>query len=176
MGSTPYIGQVKCFAFGFAPRGWAQCNGQLLAISQNQALFSILGTTYGGNGIQNFALPDLRGRLPIHAGQGIGLSNRTLGLPVGTESTTLAIGEMPAHTHTVSACPREGDSLTPVGCLPAKAGTGDAKFGPTGQAGAGVMAANAVANGGSSVPHNNMMPYLGMNFCIALVGIFPPRT
>ena len=175
MGSTPYVGQVKCFAFNYAPRGWAQCNGQLLPINQNQALFSLLGTTYGGNGQTTFALPDLRGRLSTNAGQGSGLSNWTLGQVSGEASHALTVPEMPPHTHTVNACPREGDSGTPVGCLPAKSGTGNTRYGPAGQAGASAMSTSMVASGGGSQPHENQMPYLCMNYCIALQGIFPSR-
>jgi microcystin-dependent protein len=149
------------------------CDGQILSISLNTALFSLLGTTYGGNGTTTFALPDLRGRAPIHAGQGPGLTARTLGSSFGEESHTLSAAEMPAHTHTMSAGTLEGDSATPVGAMPTKSGVGDARFGATGQPGAGVMAAGAVGVAGSSQPHSNLMPYLTMIYCIALQGIYP---
>ncbi|HMN39839.1 MAG TPA: tail fiber protein [Phycisphaerales bacterium] len=175
MGYEPFLGQVKCFAFAFAPRGWAQCAGQLLPINQNQALFSLLGTTYGGNGTSNFALPDLRGRAPIHAGTGPGLTARTLGAAIGEASHALSAAEIPAHTHTVSATTLEGDSATPAGAFPTKSGAGDARFGTPGQAGAGAMHAGAIASAGSSQAHQNMMPSLCMNYCIALQGIYPSR-
>ncbi len=175
MGVTPFLGQVKCFAFTYAPRGWAQCNGQTLPIAQNTALFSLLGTTYGGNGINTFALPDLRGRVPIHAGQGPGLTPRVLGSALGEENHTLLTNEISAHTHVVSAGTLEGDTVAPAGTLPTKSGVGDARYGAAGQAGAGTMAAGAVATTGSSQPHPNLMPYLTLNYCIALTGIFPSR-
>jgi microcystin-dependent protein len=164
--SDPFLGEIRCFGFTFAPQGWAMCNGQLLPISQNTALFSLLGTTYGGNGTNNFALPDLRGRVGIHLGQGPGLSNRTQGESAGEENHTLLATEIPVHTHGIAA----GGAQTtnrPSGALAARGGvyaaTGDGtQMQPTGQS-------------GGSQPHNNMEPYLVLNYCIALQGIFPSR-
>src|SRR5512140_216933 len=116
--STPFIGEIVMFAGNFAPRSWALCNGQLLPIAQNTALFSILGTTYGGDGRTTFALPDLRGRVPVHPGQGPGLSNYVLGEMAGTENTTLLINNMPAHNHTLNAVSDAGDTAAPAGALP----------------------------------------------------------
>lgn len=166
--AQPFIGQIRTFAFGFAPRGWAQCNGQLLQISQNQALFSLLGTTYGGNGTTNFALPNLMGRTPLHFGTGPGLSPRTLGEVAGTEGVTLSSAQMPAHNHTVSANTAAPTSGTPAGNFWAQ--------GNYSATGGSAMAAGDIANAGGSQPHPNLSPYLVLNFCIALQGIFPSRN
>jgi len=188
--STPYLGEVKLFAFAFPPKGWALCQGQLLPISQNTALFALLGTTYGGNGQTTFALPDFRGRVPISSGQGTGLQNYDLGQTAGVEIVTLAATELPAHTHTVDPsqltatvrCTNlTGDQRSPLGHAPATEATSvtasystsatDASMGPSAIA----PAIAAEATGGGQ-PHNNMQPYTVLNYCIALVGIFPSRA
>jgi microcystin-dependent protein len=166
--SQPFIGEIILFAGNFAPRGWAFCNGQLLAISQNTALFAILGTTYGGNGQTTFALPDLRGRVPIHPGQGPGLSMYDLGQVGGTETVTLNVNEMPQHTHRQPATNGEQTTNRPNGALPAGGGV-------YAEDSDGSMLAPATTVGGSQ-PHNNIQPYLGVNFIIALEGIFPARN
>lgn len=166
--ATPFIAQIQMFSFAFAPRNWAQCNGQLLPIAQNQALFSLLGTTYGGNGTTTFGLPDLRGRTPLHFGQGPGLSNRSLGQVGGIESVTLTSTQIPSHTHTVSANTAAPTLGTPAGNLWAQ--------GNYSASGASPMAAGDVGNSGGSQPHPNLSPYLTINFCIALAGIFPSRN
>jgi microcystin-dependent protein len=159
-----FIGEIMICAFDFAPRGWALCNGQLLAINQNAALFSLLGTTYGGNGATHFALPNFQGRSPIHQGQGAGLSNRTIGQVSGASTHTLTAAEMPQHNHSLS--------VPTVQAL----GTGTQITGLA-QAGAlGTTAAITVGNAGGNLSHNNMPPYLVLNFCIATTGLFPTRA
>jgi microcystin-dependent protein len=165
--SSPFIGSIILFAGNFAPRGWAFCDGQLLPISQNTALFSILGTTYGGNGQTTFALPDLRGRHPIGPRQGPGLSDVVLGEESGTEHVTLSVNEMPAHTHSLLASNTEQDTNNPVGAVPAQGGV----YGKTPTT---TMGQPSVVGG--SQPHNNRSPYLGLNYIIALQGIFPSRN
>jgi microcystin-dependent protein len=168
----PFIGEIMLFAGNFAPRNWALCNGQLLPISQNTALFSLLGTTYGGNGTVTFGLPDLRGRAPVHFGQGPGLSNYTQGQLGGEEIHTLQQTEMPAHTHTAYADPANGSSEAPGNLLPARNPAGIPVYGA---AAAASLASTHISPAGSSQPHNNMPPYLVVNYCIALTGIFPSR-
>ncbi|MCA0757333.1 tail fiber protein [Paenibacillus sp. N4] len=166
--SESYIGEIKLFGFQFAPRGWALCQGQLLSISQNQALFSILGTTYGGDGVTTFALPDLRGRAPVHTGNGV-----QLGAAGGEEAHTLTAQEMPVHSHTVSAGGNPATEYTPVGQAWTPAANGAAVF----SAGANTaMNANALSAAGASQAHGNMQPYLAMNYCICLMGVFPSRN
>jgi microcystin-dependent protein len=177
--SEPFLGMIAIFGFNFSPRGWAFCNGQILPIAQNTALFSLLGTTYGGNGQTTFALPDLRGRHAIHFGQGPGLSSYDLGQVGGVENETLTINSMPAHQHTVS--PRQasngaaGDVANPDGAYPAKldnmyAATTDGSF-----LGAAAAPTNTSIAGGSQ-PFSVLNPYLTLNYCIALEGIFPSRN
>ena len=163
---TPFLGEIKIVSFGFAPRSWALCNGQLLPIAQNQALFSILGTTYGGNGQTNFALPDLRGRAPLHRGQNVE------GQKAGEEAHTLIINEMPAHTHFVQAMPTAGTTLLPSGNVLANRAS-EPYAAPNNLV---PMHDGTTSNVGGSQPHNNMQPYLVLNFCIALQGIFPSRN
>jgi microcystin-dependent protein len=164
--STPFLSEIKMVSFNFAPKGWALCNGQLLPINQNQALFSLLGTTYGGNGQTTFALPNLQGRTPIHMGGG-----HVLGEQAGEEAHTVVLSEMPAHAHVMSASSNSADQGLPGGNLPA-VGTQAAYAGAPNT----VMAPGAVGNAGGSQPHDNMSPYLVVNFVIALQGIFPSRN
>jgi microcystin-dependent protein len=169
--SDPFIGQLMLFAGNFAPQGWALCDGQLLAISQNQALFSILGTTYGGNGTTNFALPDLRGRAPIHMGQGPGLSNYVEGEVGGSEGVTLTVGEMPSHNHLVRAEGGDGNTSSPSGSIPSKTTSSNySNAAPSVQMNPGMIDA-----AGGNQPHENRAPFLVLNWCIALIGIFPSR-
>jgi microcystin-dependent protein len=163
--STPYLGEIRIFAFNFAPRGWALCNGQLLPINQNQALFSLLGTTYGGNGQTNFALPNLQGRTPIHVS-----GNFTLGQGAGTETETLQQAAMPAHGHGVTGSTQTASTGDPTGAYWAVT-AGGAYSGSPNQS----MAAGAVTTTGAGQPHNNLAPFTVLNFCIALTGIFPAR-
>lgn len=173
--AEPFIGEIMIFAGNFAPRGWALCDGQLLPISQNTALFSILGTMYGGNGVTTFGLPDLRGRVPLHAGggPGPGLPSFQLGQMGGEVSHTLLAGELPAHTHTVFADTNNGTQSNPDGAFPARNPAGIPAYGAGATA---QMAPGTVQGGGSNLPHNNMQPYLGLNYCIALEGIYPSRS
>jgi microcystin-dependent protein len=168
----PYIGEIALFPYNFAPRGWAFCHGQLLSIAQNTALFSLLGTTYGGNGQTTFALPDLRGRVPVSSGQGPGLSNYTLGQSGGSESVTLTQSQMPAHTHSANAASGGGSSTSPDGRVWAASTARDNVY-----AGAAntTMAVQALGASGGSQPHDNTPPYLTLNYCIALEGIYPSR-
>jgi microcystin-dependent protein len=166
--SDPFIAEVRLMSFGFAPRGWALANGQLLPINQNQALFSLLGTTYGGNGTINFALPNLQGRVPIHAGAGF-----TLGQSGGEGNHTLSPGEIPAHSHSLTATTAPGVAgVGPAGALPALAPHAAYRSGATQLV---PMRSGLVQNTGGNQPHANMQPSLAINFCIALQGIFPSR-
>jgi microcystin-dependent protein len=176
--ADPFVAEIRIFPFNFAPKGWAFCNGQLLPLSQNTALFSLLGTTYGGDGKSNFALPDLQGRAPMHPGQGPGLSLHDLGETGGSETVTLLATEMPSHAHFVGrANAAAGDSLTPVNNVWAQVPSGRATLAIYHEAPAtGAMNVNAIGLTGGSLPHNNMQPYLTLSFCIALQGVFPPRT
>lgn len=169
--ATPFIGQIQMFSFNFPPRGWAQCNGQTLPIAQNQALFSLLGTTYGGNGTTNFLLPNLQGRTPLHFGTGPGLSPRNLGEASGTENVTLLATQLPTHTHTVSANTAAPTLGSPAGNLWAQ-GNYSANGGSPMAGGLG----GAIGFSGNDQPHPNLSPYLVVNFCIALQGIFPSRN
>lgn len=173
----PFIGEIKMFAGNFAPRGWAFCHGQLLPIAQNAALFSLLGTTYGGNGTTDFALPDLRGRVPVGFGQGPGLTNRSLGQASGAESVTLQVSQLPAHDHPFSVKASSGlpTTVSPTGAvLSAGSGPREANFAPA--PGDTAMAAQATGTAGTGSPIPVMNPSLGMNFIIALEGIFPSRN
>lgn len=171
----PLLASILLFAGNFEPRGWAYCDGRLLSISQNTAVFSLLGTTYGGDGRTTFALPDLRGRTPIGAGQGPGLSNVILGEAGGVESTTLTINQMPQHTHTLGAQTAAGDTSDPTNALPANTGALDREYKGNTTANA-TMNASAIGISGGSQPFSIRNPYLGMNYIIALEGIFPSRN
>jgi microcystin-dependent protein len=176
------IGVVTMVAYDFAPKNWAYCNGQLLAIAQNQALFSILGTTYGGNGVQTFALPDLRGRIPAGVGQGPGLSNYTLGEVGGTETVTLNVNNLPPHVHTgaVTITPKGGsigDNGDPSGFSPGPIPTGYIATGTPGNNMAAPVYSNTVIGiTGSSQPVPILTPYLTVNYVVCLYGIFPSRN
>ena len=172
MSDQPFIGQIKLFSFNFNPRFHAFCIGQLLPINQNQALFSLLGTTYGGNGTTNFGLPNLQGRAALHFGQGPGLGNYSQGQTAGEENHTLATGEMPSHNHPVLTSANNADQTYPPNNLWANNGSAPAFSNAAG----GVMNAGAIANAGGSQGHLNMQPYLVLNYCIALTGIFPSRN
>jgi len=171
--SNPFVAEIRIFPFNFAPRGWAFCDGQILSISQNTALFSLLGTTYGGDGKSNFALPNLQGSTPMGVGQGPGLTLRDLGETGGTAEVSLLVSEIPAHTHTANCNSGMGDQYAPPGNFWATDAGGNDEYAATAN---NVMASNAVGIAGGSLPHNNLQPYLVLNFCIALQGVFPPRT
>jgi len=170
--SDQFVGEIRMFAGNFAPVGWATCDGQILPISQNTALFSLLGTNYGGNGTTNFGLPNLAGSVPINQGQGPGLTARVVGEIAGTAAVTLIPAETPAHTHQVLASSNDANTAGPAGAVPAAVETPPLYRNDTNA----TMAANAVAPIGSGLPHNNMQPYQAVTFIIALVGIFPPRN
>jgi microcystin-dependent protein len=174
--ADPFVAEIRIFPFSFAPKGWAFCDGQLLPLSQNTALFSLLGTTYGGDGKSNFALPDLQGNAPMHPGQGPGLSLHDLGEEGGSQFVTLLQSEMPSHLHTVRGHTADaGDNTTPASTVVlAKSNNGSAY--QTTTSGLTQMAFQALVPAGGDQPHNNMMPYLTLNFCIALQGVFPPRS
>jgi microcystin-dependent protein len=180
--STAFVGEIRCFGFNFAPTGWAQCNGQIMSIQQNAALFSLLGTTYGGNGTTTFALPNLQGQVPMHWGNGPGGFDTVLGEVQGSTSVTLISGQMPMHNHTVTASAIAagagsertaiptaqtylGSSANPNAAFQLPAPTINAAFSP-----------KAIGITGNSIPHENMQPYLVLNFCIALQGVFPSRN
>jgi microcystin-dependent protein len=172
--SDQFVGEIRIFGFNFAPTGWAQCNGQILPISQNTALFALLGTFYGGDGKSTFALPNMQGNTPMHQGQGQGLSERFIGEQSGSQFVTLLQSEIPVHAHAMFGSIDQADAPSPENAALAR---------PTGvfsyKAAAGQpivqMAPQALAPAGGSLPHNNLQPYLVLNFCIALQGIFPPR-
>jgi microcystin-dependent protein len=172
--ADPFVAEIRVFPFNFAPKGWAWCDGQLLPLSQNTALFSLLGTTYGGNGKSNFALPDLQGRAPMHPGQGPGLSLHDLGETGGSETVTLLESEIPSHPHTVSASQADANNQTPVNEKLAT-GIGVGQYAGPAAGPLTQLSPNALAPAGGDQPHNNMQPYLTFYFCIALQGVFPPR-
>ncbi|MBV9388420.1 MAG: phage tail protein [Chroococcidiopsidaceae cyanobacterium CP_BM_ER_R8_30] len=169
--SDAFIGEIRLVGFNFAPVGWALCNGQLLAISQNTALFSLLGTSFGGDGVRTFALPDLRGRVPLHMGQGPELSNFIVGDSGGQETVTLSINQIPAHNHSLAASNVSGTQSTPQNNY--IAGVGRGGFSATANV---MMAPDEIGSAGGSQPHTNLQPYLTVNFIIALQGIFPSRN
>lgn len=175
--ADPFVAEIRIFPFNFAPKGWAWCDGQLLPLSQNTALFSLLGTTYGGNGKSNFALPDLQGRAPMHPGQGPGLSLHDLGETGGSETVTLLVSEIPAHSHGLNL----NERLTKASVVIPDIGK-MLSSSPQVNASAYVSSTSADSSAGTlqpaggDQPHNNMMPYLTFYFCIALQGVYPPRT
>lgn len=172
--ADPFVAEIRIFPFNFAPRGWAWCDGQLLPLSQNTALFSLLGTTYGGNGRSNFALPDLQGRVPIGEGQGPGLSLRGLGESGGSDTVTLLESEIPSHTHTFFMQTTGTPSIDPTGRL-----LGALRVGPLARVSFNGTTDSFMAPptpSGGDAPHNNLMPYLTFYYCIALQGVFPPRA
>ncbi len=166
--AEPFLSEIRLMGFGFPPKGWALCDGQLLPINQNQALFSLLGTTFGGDGRVNFALPDLRARVPIHVGGG-----HTLGERGGEQGHTLSLAEMPTHTHVLQATSSDGTQVIAAGALLARAAPANPYSAPTNLA---AMQAASVANNGGSQAHLNLQPLLTLSFCIALQGIFPSPT
>lgn len=172
-GDTPFMGELSLFAFGFAPQGWAICSGQLLAIAQNSALFSLLGTLYGGNGTTTFALPDLRGRTPISSGQGPGLSNYSQGTALGTESVTLNTSQLPAHNHSLAGNSGTGTLSDPTGNYIAQYGEGVKAFTSLSNT---TLNSSSVTNAGGGQAHSNLQPYLTLNWCIALQGVFPSQS
>jgi microcystin-dependent protein len=171
--ADPFVAEIRIFPFNFAPKGWAWCDGQLLPLSQNTALFALLGTTYGGNGKSNFALPDLQGRAPMHPGQGPGLSLHDLGESGGSETVTLLESEMPAHSHSLNALNLPAQVFEPSATTAFARTNGGATYRSGGTL--TNLSFNTASPTGGSLPHNNMQPYLTMYFNIALQGVFPPR-
>lgn len=172
--ADPFVAEIRLFPFNFPPTGWAFCNGQLMPISQNTALFSLLGTVYGGDGKSNFALPNLQGSVPMHPGQGPGLSLYDLGQVGGSETVTILQTEMPGHTHQLRASPDPGDNTVPGSTVSLAGSVGGNVYAP-GSAPLTPAASQALAPTGGSLPHNNLQPYLTLSFCIALQGVFPQR-
>jgi microcystin-dependent protein len=172
--SDQYLGEIRMFAGNFAPQGWALCNGQLLPISQNTALFSLIGTYYGGDGVQTFALPNLQSRVPVHQGQGPGLSPYVIGQAGGNENVTLTVAQMPQHNHTMATLSAPGTASRPNTQLLAQATSGNL-YGPAPSDGSALNQA-AISSAGSGQPHANIQPYLAVTFIIALVGIYPSRS
>lgn len=170
--ADPFVAEIRMFPFNFAPRGWAFCSGQILPLAQNTALFSLLGTTYGGNGQSTFGLPNLQGSAPMFSGQGPGLSLYDLGQVSGSSTVTLLESEIPTHKHTLKGTIDDAEGSNPSGQSMSKATT--AVY--SASAPAVAMSPNALAPTGGGQPHNNMMPYLVVNFCIALQGVYPPRS
>jgi microcystin-dependent protein len=181
--TQPFVGQVQLFGFNFAPRGWQQCTGQVLPISQNPALYSLLGTYYGGNGSSTFGLPNLQGRGAVGAGQGTGLSPYVQGETVGSSTVTLTLTELPSHNHMFLASTSSGSVLTASGnqlgvCKSAgkSGGTTGRVYSPNPNSATTGLAPTAIGMSGGNLPHNNMQPYLTLNYCIAMVGVFPARN
>jgi len=173
--ANPFVAEIRIFPFNFAPRGWAFCDGQLLPLSQNTALFSLLGTTYGGDGKSNFGLPNLQGSAPMHPGQGPGLSLHDLGETGGSDTVGLLESEMPGHSHAWNASNQDATVQSPAGQLTA-GGTGGITMYAAATAPLTPLSDSAIAPAGGDQPHNNLQPYLTLNFCIALQGVYPPRT
>lgn len=173
--ADPFLAEIRIFGFNFPPRGWALCNGQRLPISQNTALFSLIGTYYGGDGKTTFGLPNLQGAAVMQPGQGSGLSERTVGDTGGRETVTLVQSEMPAHGHSLMAATTAANSRNPSGGSLARSGGGNVYLPPAGTTAVNMSSA-AIAPAGGSLPHNNMQPYLTLNFCIAMQGIYPQRS
>jgi microcystin-dependent protein len=172
----PFVAEIRIFPFNFAPKGWAFCDGQILPLSQNTALFSLLGTTYGGDGKSNFALPNMQGNAPMHPGQGPGLSLHDLGETGGSDTVTLLESEIPAHSHTMVASTQPGEDPAPSPTEALARSVGANLYQTVTNANIVQLSDNAVAPAGGDQPHNNLQPYLTLNFCIALQGVYPPRT
>jgi microcystin-dependent protein len=173
----PFVAEIRIFPFNFSPKGWAFCDGQILPLSQNTALFSLLGTTYGGDGKSNFALPNMQGSAPMHPGQGPGLSLHDLGETSGTETVTLLESEIPSHNHTFKVSNQQSDIQQPTSTTSLGRTVGATPFVAGSPTPALVqMNFQSLTPAGGNQPHNNMQPYLTLNFCIALQGVFPPRT
>ena len=173
--ADPFVAEIRIYPFNFAPTGWAFCDGQLLPISQNTALFSLLGTTYGGDGRSTFALPNLQGRAPMHPGQGPGLSLHDLGESAGSETVTLLESEIPAHSHSLMAVNAVASLNAPGADRTLARSSGGFAYQQS-PANPVNLSPQTLALAGGSLPHNNLMPYLTLNFCIALQGVYPPRT
>ena len=174
--ADPFVAEIRIFPFNFAPKGWAFCDGQLLPLSQNTALFSLLGTTYGGDGKSNFALPNMQGNAPMHPGQGPGLSLHDLGETGGSETVSLLESEIPAHSHTMMAQNQAANLDTPAPDRTFSRSSGGFAYKAPPYTTVVQFSDNMIAPAGGDQPHNNMMPYLTLNFCIALQGVYPPRT
>lgn len=172
---NPFLAEIRAFGFNFAPTGWAFCNGQLMPISQNTALFALVGTFYGGDGKSTFALPNLQDSAAVHPGQGPGLSDRFLGEQAGSQFITLLESEMPAHTHALNANPQPASTAIPAAQTALARGFGGSPYKQSPFTPTVNMAFQALSPAGGSLPHNNMMPYLTLNYCIALQGVFPQR-
>ena len=174
--ANPFVAEIRIFPFNFAPKGWAFCNGQILPLSQNTALFSLLGTTYGGDGRSNFALPNLQGSAPMHPGQGPGLSLHDLGETGGSTTVTLLDAQNPTHSHPMMSAPANfpANSNVPTNNAMGKSAQGNVYVNDANPA--AQLFSQALFLTGGSQPHNNLMPYLTVNFCIALQGVYPPRT
>lgn len=173
--ADPFVAEIRIFPFNFAPKGWAFCDGQILPISQNTALFSLLGTTYGGDGKSTFALPNLQGSAPLHPGQGQGLSLYDLGQQGGTPFVTLIESEMPFHSHGLQATVEDGTQGTLTQGITLATSVAGTLYQNVTNANLVPMSFQSLAPAGGTLPHNNMMPFLTLNFCIALQGVFPPR-
>lgn len=172
--AQPYVGEIRMFAGNFAPNGWLFCEGQLLPISENETLFQLIGTTYGGDGKSNFALPNLQGRAPMHPGQGPGLILHALGEVDGSETVTLLESEIPAHSHAMRCATQDNADVKQITNTASFApATGGTPYQPSPDTS---LAPQALLPAGGAAPHNNLMPYLTFNFCIALQGVFPPRS
>ncbi len=174
--SNPFVAEIRIFPFNFAPKGWAFCDGQILPLSQNTALFSLLGTTYGGDGKSNFALPNMQGNAPMHPGQGPGLSLHDLGETGGSDTVTLLESEIPSHSHALMATPIQAILTSPGPMTSFGKSAGIAAYCTVSNTNLTPMSDNTIAPAGGDQPHNNLMPYLTLNFCIALQGVYPPRT
>ena len=172
--AEPFVGEIRMFAGNFAPRGWAFCDGQLLAITQNEALFSLFGTLYGGDGRTTFGLPDMRGRVPVHSGQGPGLTNRRIGLKAGAETATVNASQLPPHSHDLRGSSNLGSDTSPAGNVPAT-GAG-ANLYKVGAAVEVPMDAEAITVTGGGQAHTNLMPFQCVHFIVALSGVYPSRS
>ncbi len=174
--SEPFVAEIRIFAGNFAPRGWAFCNGQLLPVDQNTALFSLIGTTYGGDGRTTTALPNLKGRAPMHPGRGPGLTSRRLGQKGGAETVTLSEAQLPGHTHTMMGVINPGNVRLPSNTVTLARSGGALAYQTDSTSNLVAMADQTLANAGGSQPHNNLQPFLTMNFIIALAGLYPSRS